>query len=219
MKYLILSDIHANWDALQAVLAVTEGTYDHILCCGDLVGYGPEPNRVVSWARKNVHAVVRGNHDRVCSGLDDAWAFNSTARESARWTKRRLTTPNKNWLKELKEGPVDLEACTLVHGSPLDEDEYVKSADDASYCRANLTKTVTFFGHTHHQCVFQWRDLETTPDLLRGFTPGAKIDIQSGLVYMINPGSVGDQRDGDPRAAWALYDTVSQSVAMNRTKL
>ena len=73
--------------------------------------------------------------------------------------------------------------------------------------------------HTHHQCVFQWRDLETTPDLLRGFTPGAKIDIQSGLVYMINPGSVGDQRDGNPRAAWALYDTVSQSVAMNRTKL
>jgi Icc-related predicted phosphoesterase len=145
MKYLILSDIHANWDALQAVLAVTEGTYDLILCCGDLVGYGPEPNRVVSWARKHVHAVVRGNHDRVCSGLDDAWAFNSTARESARWTKRRLTTPNKNWLKELKEGPVDLEACTLVHGSPLDEDEYVKSADDASYCRANLTKTVTFF--------------------------------------------------------------------------
>ena len=83
MRYLILSDIHANWHALRAVLEDANNAYDRVVCCGDLVGYCADPNRVVDWARENVHSIVRGNHDKACAGLDDLEWFNPIARASS----------------------------------------------------------------------------------------------------------------------------------------
>src|ERR1017187_5792065 len=141
MRYLILSDIHANWEALEASLAAVEGHYDQILCLGDIVGYGADPNRCVEWVRANCAAgrVVRGNHDKVCCGLETGEDFNATALRAARWTQEQLTPENLEYLRALPEGPAVIGVAhpelppdfQLVHGSPLDEDEYLVSGTDA----------------------------------------------------------------------------------------
>src|ERR1017187_4943259 len=141
MRYLILSDIHANWEALEASLAAVEGRYDQILCLGDIVGYGADPNRCVEWVRDNCPNghVVRGNHDKVCCGLDLGEDFNATALRAARWTQEQLTPENLEYLKALPQGPAvigvpntgGLLDFSLGHGSPLDEEEYLVSGTDA----------------------------------------------------------------------------------------
>src|ERR1035438_8656857 len=138
MRFLILSDIHANWEALEASLAAVDGHYDHILCLGDIVGYGADPNRCADWVRANCPpgTLVRGNHDKVCCGIDPGGDFNPTALKAARWTQEQLTPENLQFLRDLPVGPVvqvpsrEL-AYLIVHGSPLDEDEYLVSGTDA----------------------------------------------------------------------------------------
>jgi len=218
MRFLILSDIHANWDALQSVLAAVDGQYDRILCCGDLVGYGPEPNRVVEWAQREVHAVIRGNHDRACCGLDDLEDFTPLARAGSVWTIGRLSRESIEWLVGLPAGPLSVDGLTLVHGSPADEDEYIVSPRDASAVHRDLTGGVTFFGHTHLQGGYFWRG--GGQRLIPG--PGARetvfeVPIDGDGLYLINPGSVGQPRDGDPRAAWALYDSLKSTLQLGRT--
>src|SRR5579871_777541 len=107
MRYLIVSDIHANWEGLEASLAAVDGRYDEILCLGDIVGYGADPNRCVEWVREHCAAgcVVRGNHDKVCCGHDEGADFNATALRAARWTRDQLTPQNLAYLQELPEGP------------------------------------------------------------------------------------------------------------------
>src|SRR5437868_5183039 len=128
MRCLILSDIHANWQALEASLAAVEGRYDRILCLGDIVGYGGDPDLCVEWVSKNCPAgnVVRGNHDKVCCGIDSGEDFNPTALKAARWTQETLKPENLQYLRELPIGPVKVAegdpGFVLVHGSPLDED-------------------------------------------------------------------------------------------------
>ena len=99
MRYLIISDIHANWEALEAVLRRAEGAYDRIICCGDVVGYGPDPNRVAEWVREHVDAIVRGNHDKVAAGLEDLDWFNPAAKQAALWTINELT-PGESGVRE-----------------------------------------------------------------------------------------------------------------------
>ncbi|MDQ6663428.1 MAG: metallophosphoesterase, partial [Acidobacteriota bacterium] len=106
MRYLVLSDIHSNWEALQAALDSAKGQYDKILCCGDLVGYGPDPNPVLDWARENVHQVIRGNHDRACAGMENLEWFNPVARLAAIWTQGKLTPENSRWIRDLPKGPL-----------------------------------------------------------------------------------------------------------------
>ncbi len=125
MPFLILSDIHGNLEALNAVLADAEGRYDRILCLGDLVGYGADPNAIVAWARDNVGAIVRGNHDKVCIGLQPCDTYNAAAQASARWTQTELTPAHREYLERLPRGPLPYEGVDLVHGSPADEDEYL----------------------------------------------------------------------------------------------
>ena len=114
MRYLILSDIHANWEALEAVLADARGDYSEILCCGDLVGYGADPNAVVEWARGQVKAVVRGNHDKACAGLEDLEWFNSVARAAAIWTGRALMPENLDYLRNLPQGPLAMDSSFQI---------------------------------------------------------------------------------------------------------
>ena len=148
MRYLILSDIHANYEALRAVLISAKGDYEDIVCCGDLVGYGPDPDSVTDWVRQNVKRVVRGNHDRACSGVSEALEFNEAARLAAYWTRSHMSDANIEFLQKLPVGPLMIDDLfPIVHGSPRDEDEYVTVATEASECFPLIDKPVAFFGH------------------------------------------------------------------------
>lgn len=217
MRYLILSDLHANWQALEAVVADAEGRYDQVLCCGDLVGYGADPNRIVEWVREHCPVVVRGNHDKACTGQDDLEWFNPVARQAALWTLQALTPENAEYTRSLPRGPLIVESFELVHGSPFDEDEYVLAADEASQAFSYLECSLSFFGHTHVQGGFIWNHsrVETIPHT--AFRAERQvIEIDPACAYLINPGSAGQPRDGDPRAAYVLYDSGAQMVTYCR---
>lgn len=219
MRYLILSDLHANWEALQAVLRDAGDNYDQILCCGDLVGYGADPNPVVDWVRANCKAVVRGNHDKACTTPEELDWFNPVARAAARWTLEKLTAENVDYIRNLSHGPVVVDGFELVHGSPSDEDEYVLAAEEAGQAFSYLEKRVAFFGHTHVQGGFIWNhsrvEMIPRPSLRRD---REILEIDPDCAYMINPGSVGQPRDGDPRAAYVLYDPDACLISYYRTR-
>ena len=156
MRDLIISDIHANLEGLEAVVAAARDGYDRVVCCGDLVGYGADPNAVVDWVRAHAAVVIRGNHDKVAAGLDSMEAFNPMARQAAVWTASALTAENRAWVRGLERGPVVVDgAYSVVHGSPRDEDEYVVEGPEVRVAMEAATEELTFFGHTHVQGGFQ----------------------------------------------------------------
>jgi predicted phosphodiesterase len=217
VRYLILSDLHANWEALETVVAEAAGRYDTALCCGDLVGYGAEPNEVVDWVRANCAEVVRGNHDKASVGLDDLSWFNPVARQAAVWTQQTLTPANSAFIKCLPKGPTVIDGFELVHGSPFDEDEYVLAAEDAGNAFDYLEKRLAFFGHTHVQGGYIWNHsrVEIVPRIpLRA--ERHLIELDPSCAYLVNPGSVGQPRDGDPRAGFAIYDADAGMVSYRR---
>ena len=217
MRYLIISDLHANLEALTAALAQSAGGYDRALCCGDLVGYGADPNPVCDWVRLNCAAVVRGNHDRASTGQDDLEWFNPVARDAAMWTQQVLSSENAEYILGLPPGPVTVGTFQLFHGSPCDEDEYVTAADEANQAFDYLETRVAFFGHTHLQGGFIWNQ-SRVETILRTPARGNSLSmpIDPDCAYMINPGSCGQPRDGDPRAAYAIYDTEAKEVVYHR---
>jgi predicted phosphodiesterase len=218
VRYLILSDLHANWEALEAVIREAAGQYDKAICCGDLVGYAADPNAVVEWVRANCEVVVRGNHDRACTGLDDLEWFNPVARAAALWTLGVLTPELRAYTAELARGPVLLNGFELLHGSPSDEDEYLLGAADAGVAFEYLESRVAFFGHTHVQGGFIWNHSRVeTIGRLSPKTAREVLEIDPDCAYMINPGSVGQPRDGDRRAAWVVYDSEAHTAAYHRT--
>ncbi len=212
MRYLVISDLHSNLEALQAVLAATQGEYDQVICCGDLVGYGPDPDPVVDWVRENVPEVVRGNHDKACSGVTGAEDFNEVARLAAYWTRGHLRMENLQYLRGLPPGPREVKSLfAMLHGSPRDEDEYVATSWEAGDSLDLLTRPVTFFGHTHLQGGYL-RGPRGGVEEIEVVIPTRKgrrfLEIQSDEIYFLNPGSVGQPRDRDNRAAFAIYDTA-----------
>jgi len=214
--YLIVSDVHGNYEALEAVLEDAKGRYGKIMCLGDLVGYGADPNLVVEWARSNAAAVVRGNHDRACTGTDLLEYFNPSARASAIWTRGVLTPDNRSYLERLARGPLRLEhdgnrGFDLVHGSPLDEDEYLINPEDVQFLSDYLETKLTFFGHTHLQGGFL-----LAPRGTKRIAPDRMLQLEPDYYYLINPGSVGQPRDGDPRAAYALYSPEDRTIEYRR---
>jgi predicted phosphodiesterase len=218
VPYLILSDIHSNYEALEAVLEDARGRYDQILCLGDLVGYGADPNQVASWVRSSVASVIRGNHDRACTGTDLLENFNPAARASAFWTRGALTSENWTYLEHLARGPLRVmpddpahSEFDLVHGSPLDEDEYLVGVEDVQFLGDYLDTKLTFFGHTHVQGGFL-----LGPRKVKRFLPERPLQLEPDYYYLINPGSVGQPRDGDPRAAYALYSPQDRTVEFGR---
>ncbi len=216
MRYLILSDIHSNWEALEAVMAATQGLYEKVVCLGDLVGYGADPNLVVEWVRAHVPVAIRGNHDKACSGLENLEWFNEVAREAALWTLQALTEDNLQYLVELAKGPVESDGMTLVHGSILDEDEYIVAPREAAQVFPYLQGKLTFFGHTHLQGGFvqvgdELQIVRPQPNLGPQY-----LELQTGETYLLNPGSVGQPRDGDWRTAFVIYDSEERMVVFHR---
>ena len=220
MRALILSDIHANLEALDAVLAAAEalpGAFEQIWNLGDVVGYGGSPNQVIERIRPIEHLIVRGNHDRVCCGLTSPNGFNPVARSAALWTRAELTPANLEWLRELPQGPLqpDQEGVSCAHGSPLDEDQYIINMRDAWAPLQQMPTAVTFFGHTHVQGGFSqkehdWHELRPAYEPFDGPDSEASswtLAIEPGTRHLINPGSVGQPRDRDWRAAFAIYDS------------
>ena len=207
MRYLILSDIHGNWEALEAILQHAAGQYDRVLCCGDVIGYGADPNAVADWCRAHVAVIVRGNHDKASVGLEDLEWFNPVARQAAVWTQQNLSPENTEYVRNLPKGPAVENGFQMVHGSPLDEDEYMVGPADAVQNFEYLDRRLTFFGHTHLQGGFILnRDRIETVGKTSAASDRQLLDLDPDCIYMVNPGSVGQPRDGDPRTAYVLYD-------------
>ena len=223
MRILLLSDIHANLEALDASLAAAP-SFDEVVNLGDIVGYGASPNEVAERSRNLGKIFVRGNHDKAATGVMDLDDFNPMAAAAAIWTRNELTPENLDWLRGLPHGPIslpDFPHVQLVHGSPNDEDEYVVSLGDALAPLITLTIPLTFFGHTHLQGGFF-----ANGSAADGFRPeyrtvgqpeSVPLQLKPATRYLINPGSVGQPRDGDWRAAFALFDTDAQIVHFHRT--
>ena len=223
MRILLLSDIHANLEALDACLAAAP-PFDFVANLGDVVGYGACPNEVIERSRSLGKIFVRGNHDKAATGLLELDDFNPMAAAAALWTHAQLTPEHHQWLQGLPQGPRSLEAfppAQLVHGSPDDEDAYIVSIGDALVPLLALSTPLTFFGHTHLQGGFFANG--SSADGFRpeyrtiGQAESVSLQLKSATRYMINPGSVGQPRDGDWRAAYALFDTEAHVVHFHRT--
>ncbi len=208
-RYLVLSDIHSNLEALDAVLSASaRQRCDGVVVLGDLVGYGADPNDVVTRIRElKPVAVIRGNHDKVASGLETAEDFNPMARSAVDWTRNALDPDTLAYLRALPAGPhlVD-EAIEICHGSPLDEDLYVVADFDAIRSLDATRRPLCLFGHTHVAlCARLDSERRLDIEAPQGH-PEFDIDLEPTMKYLINPGSVGQPRDGDSRAAYAIVD-------------
>ncbi len=217
MRRLILADIHSNLDALTAVLADSKGQWDEAICCGDVAGYGANPNEVIEWVRSNCAAIVRGNHDRACAALGHTTDFNERAGAAVLWTRQQLTDGNREWLAALPEGPLCFDDYELAHGSPLDEDEYLLVHYEIAPLSEVIMRPVCFIGHTHVQSGWEWsraglRQLPR-PEIEE---PECTIELNRDHMYLFNPGSVGQPRDHDPRAGYALWDSVERTFRLRR---
>jgi diadenosine tetraphosphatase ApaH/serine/threonine PP2A family protein phosphatase len=217
MRYLVLSDVHANLEALEAVLDAAKGEWEQALVLGDLVGYGADPNAVIDRVRAlPVAAMVRGNHDKVAAGLAPVDSFNHVARQAIEWTADALTTENLQWLTALPQGPVAIDAMTeICHGAPWDEDAYLFDERDVERERPSLTRALCLFGHTHVPSIFRVEPAVEAMLPVRG--ERCKVPIEPGGRYLVNCGAVGQPRDSDPRAASGLLDGASRLLTIVRT--
>jgi predicted phosphodiesterase len=222
LRLLVISDIHANLEALEACLDAAP-EYDQVYNLGDIVGYGANPNEVTERSRKLGSIFVRGNHDKACSGLTNLDDFNPIAGLAALWTRQTLAPDHLEFLRELPQGPLTpMEGVQLVHGSPRDEDEYLLMASDAYIQLAQAAVPLIFFGHTHVQRCFL---LEAGGSMGKSLVPAyksakgkqtIKLELKANTKYMVNPGSIGQPRDNDSRAGFLLYDTDENFITFYR---
>lgn len=214
MRILVLSDLHSNATALDAVLEAAKNRWDLSVCLGDVVGYGPDPNEVTARLRELKTQTIRGNHDKAVTGLMPTDDFNPVAKAAVDWTHAELKPEHLAWLAALPPGPLESEGIVLVHGALEDEDEYVFTPEQALDGLLDSTAGVTFFGHTHHQGGFSYLDsqLEVLQIRPRASESFAALRIESPRRYLLNPGSIGQPRDGDARAAFAIADLEHKVV-------
>lgn len=217
MRALVVSDLHANAEALRAVMAhVRRKKFDQVVCLGDFVGYGAQPNHVLDVMRTlpRPKLFIRGNHDRVASGLDDANGFNHAAKYAALWTRDHLSPINRNFLRELPQGPMRHENVMLCHGSPNDEDEYLFNEYHAQQVLSTHRTPFILYGHTHLPVVFSMDDRGRVGGM--GVHDSRVVKLDPKLRYLINPGSVGQPRDRNPAAAFVILDTTKLTVQFFR---
>ena len=211
MKYAILGDIHANLEALQAVLRDAQNEkVTHYACVGDVVGYAANPRECMDAIRKLDCPLVKGNHDEYASVDDDCVNFRPMAADAIRWTRKQLTDEERQWLRDLKFVRF-VETFTIVHAT-LDMPQkwgYVMDKLAAASSFSYQSTQVCFYGHTHQPCVFI-RD-----GVIRG-GQFEKVRVEPGKKYFINVGSIGQPRDGNPLAAYAIYDMVSGVITLKR---
>ncbi|MBI5650352.1 MAG: metallophosphoesterase family protein [Chloroflexi bacterium] len=217
MRILIVSDIHANLIALDKVIAHA-GQFDRVWCLGDVVGYGPDPNACIEKLRSLDLLSLAGNHDWAVLDKLDLEEFNPDARRAAIWTREQLSVRNLDWLHALPERvPTQLEKFTLIHGSPRYPIwEYVLTPAVARINFDHFDTPICLVGHTHVPVVYRYfaDERRATAESLIENTPLA---IANGRM-MINPGSVGQPRDGDPRSAYAILDTDAQTLTPYRVE-
>src|SRR5439155_9369881 len=218
MRYLVLTDIHANLEALDTCLHDARiRRYNETLILGDVVGYGADPNAVVERVQGlKPLAIVRGNHDKVACGIEQADGFNAVARTAAQWTLDVLSPAHRDWLAALPEGPHNVDDLVEVcHGSPFDEDAYIFDELDAVRALKVASRPLCLFGHTHYPVSF-----ELSAEAFDSIGPSpageTRLKLRPGSKYLVNPGSVGQPRDGDPRAAYAIVDTQQRCVELIR---
>lgn len=210
MRYLIISDIHANLAALEAVLEET-GDFDAVWCLGDLVGYGPDPNECVARIKELGATTVVGNHDCAALGQLSLDQFNQDARTANAWTREQLTAESRAYLESLLKR-VEKEDYTLVHGSPREPTwEYILDVERASANFKHFDTRICLVGHTHVPGAFIQDQESGRYGVVVSPYPGSMPLDEPNLRLIINPGSVGQPRDGDPRASYAILDTEAQT--------
>ena len=216
MRIIVLSDIHANATALDAALEAAKDRWDVVACLGDVVGYGPDPNEVTDKIRGLGARTIRGNHDKAATDLMETDDFNPVAKAAVDWTRSQLSADNLKWVSELPSGPLETDGIVLVHGAFQDEDEYVFTPAQALEGLLDSTANVTFFGHTHHQGGFSYENQRSQLEMLnihpRPSESFAPLRIEPKRRYLLNPGSIGQPRDGDPRAGFAIADLEHEVV-------
>ncbi len=214
-----MSDIHSNLEALTAVLSdIDEQSVDEIVCLGDIVGYNADPNESITLIRERNIKTVIGNHDSRAAGLQEPANFNAKAREAILWTRNKLSFENKNFLRTL---PLTLDIgddFLIIHGSLDSYDEYIYTEETAAWNFGLMNKRggskLCFFGHTHMPGVYA-----VNGDIVVGVRGEGKeydLNLRALSMYLINPGSVGQPRDGDTRAAYIIYDTDKATVSFKR---
>jgi predicted phosphodiesterase len=212
MRVAVISDIHANLSALEAVReAIAEATVDEIWCLGDLVGYGPHPNECCEWTAKHAAVCLAGNHDLGVLGAIDISDFSDDAAAAASWTSDVLTAPARDYLAALSSSGAR-ESVGLFHASPRDPVwEYVLTWQAAQAAIHDSAFEITIVGHSHVPLA-----IADDPDEAGGHAPGGtEIDLARGR-WLLNPGSVGQPRDGDPAAAWLLLDLAERRASFLR---
>jgi predicted phosphodiesterase len=213
VRIVLISDIHANWPALEAVWReIKKIGYDQIWCAGDIVGYYPWPNEVAQWVFEYADRVVMGNHDAIVAGLMDSDYFNDAARYAILWT---LETLREDLKKRIALLPLrlDLGNSYLVHDTPLNplSMEYITDTYSAAQTLELVDKPYTVYGHTHQPVVFAYNGNQ-----IREFRNFQNFPLKEGWKFLINPGSVGQPRDGIPLASFAIWDTDTNRLTLKR---
>jgi predicted phosphodiesterase len=214
---LVFTDIHGNLESFLALLTfIQRKKIDYYLFLGDLVGYGASPNEIIQKIQTmKPISLIRGNHDKAVCGLDSIDTFNPIAASAIYWTKQNLKKKNMDYLSRLKKSPVIIhDHITLCHGAPFDEDYYIFGEFDAAEAFKYIRTPLCFFGHTHFPYVYTEKDNFVEGTFLMGNSNEVK--LEKGVRYLINPGSVGQPRDRNPRASCAIYDSDVKRIKFFR---
>jgi diadenosine tetraphosphatase ApaH/serine/threonine PP2A family protein phosphatase len=215
MRCALVSDIHANLLALEAVLADIDNQADRIWCLGDIVGYGPNPNECVARVRERGAVSVVGNHDWACLGKVDLAEFNPDARRACHWTMEQLTDESRSFLDQLPTSLV-IGDFTMVHGSPRSPVwEYITQPEIAEQNRDYFDTSICLVGHTHVPLAFRLDAHAATSCERRWLSGEQTLDLSTGR-WILNPGGVGQPRDGNPEASYCLIDTTAMVVRIRR---
>lgn len=216
MRVAIMADLHANLEATTAVLREIDALHpDKIVCLGDLAGYNAQPNEVIELIRQREIPTVLGNHDAAICGFEDAWYFRAAAKTAIEWQGQQISAENRRWLAKAPERIVFHGYCLAVHGSPGHRDDYITDWLDAMRQLDHIEGTdirVCFFGHSHRPSFFSEKG--PTPPIL----PGMDIELRFRTRYFVGPGAVGQPRDGDPRAAFGLFDSEKMTFRQHRVE-
>ncbi len=220
MRYAIISDIHSNLEALQAVLNTIElEEIDKIICLGDIVGYGPDPNECIELVRQNCEKILTGNHDFACIKDTELYYFNQYAAKAIEWTLTVLSKENLEYLAKLPFAD-RIENYYLVHSSPFEPQswDYILSTDDAEFNFSYFDQNdqICFIGHSHHPIIY-FEESENNK-LSYSYKTAINLPLEKDKRYIINVGSVGQPRDGNPDSAFGIIDTNTQVYQLKRVR-